>query len=58
MLPEPCTCTLEWDPQCGTDGVSYGNPCAMSCAKKEDPGKENLEIAYSGQCQKSECQVF
>jgi hypothetical protein len=33
-------CTTEWNPVCGVDGVTYGNPCIAG----------NTEIAYHGEC--------
>jgi len=41
--PEMCMCTLQYDPQCGVDGVTYGNTCAAGC--------DDVEIAYAGECQ-------
>ena len=36
-------CTLQFDPYCGTDGVTYGNLCQLELA-------EDIEIAFKGEC--------
>ena len=41
-------CTLEYNPQCGTNGVTYGNPCALRGAVCKSDGE--ITLAYSGEC--------
>jgi len=38
----PIACTLEWNPMCGVDGITYGNPCAIDAA--------DVKLDYEGEC--------
>ncbi|XP_054715534.1 agrin-like [Uloborus diversus] len=53
------TCTEEFDPVCGTDGMSYTNECKM---KKEGcEQRKDINIAYIGlcnTCSRTECEYY
>lgn len=40
-------CTKEYRPVCGTDNVTYGNPCLLNYVRCKDP---SISQAYEGEC--------
>lgn len=44
---EPCFCTLDWTPVCGSDGVTYGNACELECEQRYTL---NLVMSKEGEC--------
>ncbi|XP_028408498.1 four-domain proteases inhibitor-like [Dendronephthya gigantea] len=41
-------CTIEYNPQCGTDGKTYGNPCTFKYAQCASDGR--ITLAHHGEC--------
>ena len=39
----PVACTMQWEPMCGVDGVTYGNLCMMNAS--------GAELDYEGECE-------
>ena len=46
----PVPCTLQYDPICGVDGVTYGNMCMLDAA--------SVDSAYAGECREQEKIVY
>lgn len=45
--PSGCVCTQDYTPVCGSNGITYGNACALTCIVPVNPG---LTIAKQGEC--------
>ena len=43
-------CSKEYNPQCGSDGKTYSNPCRMRYATCKSGGL--ITLAYPGECSK------
>jgi plastocyanin len=39
---KPVACTMQYDPVCGVDDITYGNSCMLNAA--------NIKLAYTGEC--------
>ncbi|XP_028168235.1 serine protease inhibitor dipetalogastin-like [Ostrinia furnacalis] len=50
FLQPLCTCTYQIEYVCGTDGVTYDNPCLLKCAALTNP---RLAITYREPCKDS-----
>lgn len=47
-----CICTREFRPVCGSNGVTYSNPCLFRCEADTARGKRiNLQILHHGDCE-------
>ncbi|XP_072031933.1 uncharacterized protein [Amphiura filiformis] len=52
---EDIVCTQDYDPQCGSDGTTYSNPCTFGAAQCTDV---SLQIAHKGECTDPACDTM
>lgn len=45
---DPCTCTREYVPICGSDDITYANHCLFNCEKVQNT---KLQIKFYGECE-------
>ncbi|CAK1587191.1 unnamed protein product [Parnassius mnemosyne] len=43
-----CVCTRETKQVCGTDGITYNNPCLLDCARESNP---DLRVLHASPCE-------
>ncbi|CAL1539554.1 unnamed protein product [Lymnaea stagnalis] len=53
-IPNNCPkfCPLVWAPLCGTDKVTYGNPCQLEVTNCSRKPEERVQKNYEGVCRK------
>lgn len=49
-----CACSRHFTPICGSDGVTYANPCLFNCSKQKN---KSLEIKHKGECSEDHTNV-
>uniref|UniRef100_A0A2A4JXB3 Kazal-like domain-containing protein n=1 Tax=Heliothis virescens TaxID=7102 RepID=A0A2A4JXB3_HELVI len=54
---ENCSCPLNKDPICASDGNTYNNQCELRCQnrKRQQLGKPPLTVQYKGKCINCHC---